>query len=119
MARRKSAASEAFAEIALLVREGEWTTYGDVSRVYRGDGLAARAVGRAAATMPGFRNAHRLLYGGGRIPPDWRASDGKGSEECRQRLVREGVAFTRNGNAHQAHYVSAEELVARYRSRLA
>jgi 6-O-methylguanine DNA methyltransferase, DNA binding domain len=55
--------------MASHVRWGEWTTYGDISIAVRGDTKAARAVGRAAATLEHFPNPHRVLWNGGRIPP--------------------------------------------------
>src|SRR4051812_42500962 len=54
--------SDPYLAMAGHVRAGEWTTYGDISIAVRGDTKAARAVGRAAATLAHFPNAHRVLW---------------------------------------------------------
>jgi alkylated DNA nucleotide flippase Atl1 len=41
--------------MASRVRQGEWTTYGDISIAVRGDTKAARGVGRAAAALRSSR----------------------------------------------------------------
>lgn len=100
---------------AQQVRHGEWATYGDLSIAVRGNDKGARAVGRAAATLPEFPNAHRILKAGGVIPPDWHADDGGGPEVCRQLLEAEGVTFSAEGRADAALRVSWEEIRARLR----
>jgi alkylated DNA nucleotide flippase Atl1 len=83
--------SDPYLAVAALVARGEWTTYGDISIVVRGDTAAARGVGRAAATLDTFPNPHRVLMKGGLIHPDWKTNDGQGREVCRQRLIDDGV----------------------------
>ena len=98
-----------YLRIAGLVRAGEWTTYGDLSMAVRGDANASRAVGRLAATHPGFPNPHRVLRAGGR-PAD---AGGDWPEESRRRLEAEGVRFGPGGVADPARYVEWHELVSR------
>jgi hypothetical protein len=62
---------EPFMGMASRVREGEWTTYGDISIAVRGDTKAARGVGRAAAALRNFRHPERVLMEGGVINPRW------------------------------------------------
>ncbi len=97
------------------VRSGEWATYGDLSIAVRGGDKGARAVGRAAATLPDFPNPHRILKSGGRIPPDWHDDEGNGPSECQRRLTAEGVTFTPDGRASAAHRVAWEEIRDRLR----
>lgn len=92
-ANRSRGSSGPYLAAAQFVRAGEWTTYGDVSIAVRGDDRAARAVGRAAATLPDFPNPERILQAGGVIPDGWRDSMGRGPEECRRRLAEQGIAF--------------------------
>jgi hypothetical protein len=90
---RDRGSSAPYLAAAQLVRRGEWATYGDVSIAVRGDDHGARAVGRAAATLPDFPNPHRILQQGGHIPDGWRDGDGQGPDECHRRLVEEGIRF--------------------------
>jgi len=111
-AARFRATAEPYMRAARLVSEGEWATYGDLSIAVRGDINAARAIGQAAANLPDFPNAHRILRGDGTIPEGWRSGDGKGPEECLRRLVEEGVFFT-DGKADPARRIPFEELKRR------
>ena len=110
--------SDPYVRMAGLVRAGEWTTYGDISIAVRGNTSAARAVGRAAATLPHFPTPHRVLWSGGRVPPTWKshASAAPDSEECVRRLTAEKVTFDEKGHASRAHYVSWDVLVERSES---
>jgi alkylated DNA nucleotide flippase Atl1 len=95
--------------MASRVREGEWTTYGDISIAVRGDTKAARGVGQAAAALDAFPNPERVLNDGGRINPKWRDSEGRGPEYCRQLLEDQGVRF--DGDvADQRQRVTCDEL---------
>jgi alkylated DNA nucleotide flippase Atl1 len=108
-------ASDPYVRMAGFVRAGEWTTYGDISIAVRGDTTAARAVGRAAATLSHFPTPHRVLWSGGRVPPTWKshASPDPDPEECVRRLTNEHVRFDEQGHASRAHYVSWDVLVER------
>ena len=106
-------AEDDYVRIAGLVRPGEWCTYGDISTAARGDSRAARAVGRAAATHPGFPDAHRVLRAGGTIAAEWGGQEGLGPAECRRRLEAEGVAFTADGRARPEFRVTWDELALR------
>ena len=102
--------------IAGLLRPGEWCTYGDISSAARGDARAARAVGRAAATHPGFPAPHRVLRSGGTIAEQWGGEEELGSAECRRRLEAEGVIFGADGRARPEFRVTWDELVLRDRA---
>jgi alkylated DNA nucleotide flippase Atl1 len=107
--------SDPYLRMAGFLRPGEWTTYGDISIAVRGDTSAARAVGRAAATLPHFPTPHRVLWSGGRVPPTWKssASATPDPEECLRRLREENVAFDDKGHASRKNYVSWDVLVQR------
>lgn len=107
--------SEPYLAIAALVDRGEWTGYGDVSIAARGDTMAARAVGRAAAKRDDFPNAHRVLGKGGMINPRWTTKDGQGREVCRQRLEAEGVTVGDDWRADRTKRVPWDVLRERAR----
>jgi alkylated DNA nucleotide flippase Atl1 len=115
LGRRYRATADPYLAIAAQVRNGEWTTYGDISIAVRGDTMGARAVGRAAAMLEHFPNPHRVLQSGGRIPEGWKSSSSHepNPEECRRRLDAEGVAFDEHGRAKRPHYVAWDVLVER------
>jgi alkylated DNA nucleotide flippase Atl1 len=113
LAPRYRVTAEPYMRLAKLVPPGRWTTYGDISIAYRGDNKAARAVGRAAATLPTFPNPHRILREGGAIPDAWHDDKGRGPEECRRRLEAEGVKFTEDGRADPAYRLTWDELLER------
>jgi len=100
---------------AQQVEPGEWATYGDIAIAVTGRDNAARAVGRAAATLPSFPNPHRVLKAGGLVPKEWHDSVGNGPEECRRRLEAEDVSFSSEGRADPAKRVSWEQLRERLR----
>jgi len=109
----KYRSSQPYMKFAKYVRKGEWTTYGDISIAHRGDTKAARAVGRAAATLAQFPVPHRVLEKGGVIPEGWHADDGEGPKECRRRLEEDGVRFTLEGRAHPSQRINWDLLVLR------
>lgn len=119
LAARYRATAEPYLVIAEQVRAGEWTTYGDVSIAVRGDTTGARAVGRAAAMLEHFPNAHRVLQQGGQVPEGWRStgSEQPNPDECRLLLEAEGVRFDRHGRAERENYVSWEVLDERAKER--
>lgn len=106
--------ADLYMRVAGLIREGEWTSYGDLSIAVRGDLKGKQAVGRAAATFPRFPNPHRVLRKGGEIPNEWRDWSGNGPEACKALLAAEGVNFTEDGRASPGSYVTGEELIARW-----
>ncbi len=95
--------------VAALIREGEWSTYGDVARAGGGPGGAARAVAQAAARLPDFPAPHRVLGKGGVIASGWRDHQSGGPEECRTQLEAEGVHFE-DGRADPKRHVTWETL---------
>jgi len=105
-ARYRGGNADPFLAAAGVLRSGEWTTYGDISIAVRGDNRAARAVGRAAATLDEFPNAHRVLREGGTVPEGWHDDSGHGEEECRRLLDAEGVRFDARGRANAAQRIS-------------
>lgn len=98
-----------FATIAVQVRRGEWTTYGDISTAARGDSRWARAVGNEAANSSNFPTPHRVLGHGGIVT---RGSEGAEVDLARARLEAEGVRFI-SGRADPARRVHWDELARR------
>jgi alkylated DNA nucleotide flippase Atl1 len=121
LAGRYRATADPYLAIAEQVRQGEWTTYGDISVAVRGDTNGARAVGRAAAMLEHFPNPHRVLQSGGRIPPGWKSTESEepNPDECRRRLEIEGVDFDEHGRASRRQYVAWDVLVERAEERQA
>lgn len=113
LARRYRPNAEAFMRMAGHVRKGEWTTYGDISIAVMGDHRGSRGVGRAAAAVPSFPHPHRVLMRGGHISPDWKSDEGLGPDECRRRLVEEGIVFGDDGAADHKQRVTWDELMHR------
>ena len=99
-----------FKRMASRVREGEWTTYGDISIAIRGDTKAARGVGSAASKMPDFPHPERVLMDGGVINPHWSDDQERGPEYCRELLIGQGVKFDEDGRAYKAQKVDWSEL---------
>lgn len=98
-----------YADVARLVRPGEWTTYGDISAAaHEGTKGMARRVAHAAATDPGFSNAHRVLGHDGRVirGPD----DDREARRAVSRLRTEGVEFTHSGHADPSQRIHWDEL---------
>lgn len=104
-----------FKRLASRVKEGEWTTYGDISIAVRGDTRAARGVGRAAAKIADFPHPERVLMDGGRINPNWVDAKGRGPAYCMQLLVEQGVRFV-DGHASNSQRVTWDELLRRDKS---
>lgn len=98
--------------MASRVRQGEWTTYGDISIAVRGDTRAARGVGRAAAVLKAFPHAERVLLDGGVISPNWHDSQGRGPDVCQKLLKDQGVKFI-DGRADPNCRVTWDELLRR------
>jgi alkylated DNA nucleotide flippase Atl1 len=80
--------AEELLRVARLVREGEWTSYGDISAAVLGHKRAARVVGALAATDDRFPNAHRVLTSEGRV-----SRPGRDPKPATQALENEGVTF--------------------------
>jgi alkylated DNA nucleotide flippase Atl1 len=97
-----------------VIKDGEWTTYGDVAVAATGNKNAARAVGRIAAKHPSFANPHRVIQVGGLIPPGWRGFGG-GPEECERRLKAEKVKFI-DGKANPGQRITWEEIETRLKA---
>ena len=80
-------------QAGLVLREGEWTTYGDIGIALYGHRRGAQAVASVASKNAAFPNPYRVLGRNGKIPPDWKGYGG-GPERCRELLEAEGVEFT-------------------------
>ena len=109
LAPRYRTTSIVFMRMASRVRDGEWTTYGDISIAVQGDTKAARGVGQAAAALANFPHPERVLMDGGRINPKWRDSKNRGPEYCRELLEHQGIRFE-NDLAAPAQRVTWDEL---------
>ena len=87
-----------FDHIAALLQHGEWTTYGDISKVLRGDTKAARAVGQWA------RKADRypILLDDGTPSPQWESDEDRQSAYIPWLETDRGVRFSqaRDGKRH-------------------
>ncbi len=102
-----------FKRVASRVKEGEWTTYGDISIAVRGDTKASQGVGRAAAKMSDFPHPERVLMNDGVINAKWRDAEGRGPEYCRQLLIDQKVEFDDDGRADKTRKVDWHELKRR------
>lgn len=105
---------------AALVREGEFTTYGDISQVVYGHSHGGKAIGRMAMTAPDFPHPWRVLGKGGLIPANWSFPDPThGPEDGEQLLDGEGIEILSDEAGrhygHPRHYIDGEELAARMR----
>jgi alkylated DNA nucleotide flippase Atl1 len=109
LAARYRTTGPVFMRVASRVREGEWTTYGDISIAVRGDTKAARGVGRAAAALPQFPHPERVLMEGGLINASWHDSDDRGPDHCRSLLEAQGIRFI-DERADPAQRVAWDEL---------
>jgi alkylated DNA nucleotide flippase Atl1 len=109
LASRYRTTSAVFMRMASRLREGEWTTYGDISIAVRGDTKAARGVGRAATALKQFPHPERVLNEGGIINPNWHDSQDRGPAYCQQLLEAQGIKFA-DGHADPAHRVTWDEL---------
>ena len=112
LAGRYRTTAAVFMRMASRVREGEWTTYGDISIAVRGDTKAARGVGRAAAALRNFPHPERVLMEGGVINPRWLDSEGRGPDYCEQLLSQQGIRFA-DGRADETQRVPWDELKRR------
>jgi alkylated DNA nucleotide flippase Atl1 len=109
LAPRYRTTGSVFMRMASRVRQGEWTTYGDISIAVRDDTKAARGVGRAAAALPNFPHPERVLMEGGVVNPNWHDSQGRGPDYCAQLLRDQGVRFI-DGHADESRRVAWYEL---------
>jgi alkylated DNA nucleotide flippase Atl1 len=108
LGRRYRTTGTVFMRMVSRVREGEWTTYGDISIAVRGDTKAARGVGRAAAALKQFLHPERVLMEGGIVNPNWHDSEGCGPDYCQQLLKEQGVRFI-DGHADPSQRVTWDE----------
>jgi alkylated DNA nucleotide flippase Atl1 len=99
-------------DAANAVKAGEWTSYGEICFLTYGHYQAGLAVGRVMSTSPDVANAHRVLEHTGHIPDGWVGAGG-GPDECKRRLVAEGVEVSDDMFAHMRHFVDHEVLSGR------
>ena len=94
LVRRYRQVSRSYAEMAELVRPGDWTTAGDVSIAVRGDLRARNAIAAAQLSQ--------------RVLPTERPSD-----DAVEHLLRDGVTLLPSGEADPRERVTWEELSRR------
>lgn len=99
-----------FIRLVELVRPGEWTSCGDVSIAARGDIFTAWMVCWAADRLPDFPHPHRVLLEGGVLHPYGHDHQRRRPEEVRDRLVAEGMSFSRSASASPARRVPWDQL---------
>ena len=97
---------------ANAVQEGEWTSYGEIGFLTYGHYQAGLAVGRVMSTSPDVAHPHRVLEHTGHIPDGWVGAGG-GPEECKRRLVSEGVEVSKDMFAHMRNFVGHDVLSTR------
>lgn len=102
-----------FMRLASRVRDGEWTTYGDISIAVRGDTKAARGVGRAAAAIREFPHPERVLMDGGLINEKWHDSEGRGPDYCQKLLEEQGIWLVDKRRADPSKRVTWDVLCQR------
>jgi alkylated DNA nucleotide flippase Atl1 len=83
---------DALRELLAAIPTGRWTTYGALATAIGVPG-AAQSVAGVIAGDDRVQNAHRVLRAGGKVSPQWLASDGGGPEVARKRLENEGIEF--------------------------
>ena len=92
-----------------LIPDGRWTTYGDFAiAVYESNKMAI-TVGRVASKNPAFTKPHRVLWSGGEIKESWEDDEGRGREECEERLLAEDIGVT-NHYAEEKKFIGWERL---------
>jgi alkylated DNA nucleotide flippase Atl1 len=111
--------SRRIVEVANLVERGEWTGYGEISQVVYGHAMAGPAVGVVVSRLSDVVNPHRVLRHDGEISEDWVDSEGRRRDECRRRLIDEGVDVDVHFYAHGRFKIDAEELSRRLKARRA
>ena len=90
--------NEFFTEVYAVVAEiqyGKVATYGQIAML-AGRPRCARMVGTAMKNCPEGLPWHRVVRSNGEI------ASGVSFDECRQRLLAEGVTFKRNGHIDMA-----------------
>lgn len=105
-----------FSQLAGCVEAGEWTTCADISIASRGDTSAAWMVCWAAAKLPDFPAAHRVLLEGGVAHPYGHDHHRSRPEQISATLTEEGVRFDARGHADPASRVAWDQLRERSRT---
>jgi hypothetical protein len=105
-----------FSQLAGAVQAGEWTTCSDISIASRGDTSAAWMVCWAAAKLPDFPAAHRVLLEGGVAHPYGHDHHRARPEQISATLIEEGVRFDARGHAAPASRVAWDMLRERSRT---
>ncbi len=103
-------------DAANTLKRGEWTSYGEICFLTYGHYRAGLAVGRVMSTSPDVKHAHRVLEHTGHIPDGWVGAGG-GPDECKRRLIDEGVDVSDDMFAHMRHFVDHDVLSARLAER--
>ena len=109
-----------------LLREREWTTYGEFAIAVYDNWRTAVVIGTQASRNPAFANPHRVVGTsasgvGGVIPEGWRDDEDHGPEECARRLREEEIPVEETGGVfvvdpEKEFFVGWEELRRRLRA---
>ncbi|WP_169946304.1 MGMT family protein [Microbispora sp. H11081] len=91
---------------------GRWTTYGDLAALV---GMSAQSVGGFMAESSDQGGAHRVLQSGGRVSRQFRWADPERTDDPREVLEKEGLAFDHAGRADPRRHVTTD----RFRAMLA
>ena len=92
------------------LREGEWTTYGDLAALI---GSAALPVGQHVANHGDCPNAYRVLTAQGTIAPGFTWTDPAREDDPLEVLQAEGLEISPDGRADPASRVAAAEFASR------
>lgn len=95
------------------LREGEWTTYGDLAEAI---GSHPIAVGQHLTRCDTCEHAYRVLGADGRPRTNFTWADPSETRTCRQVLEAEGVTFDSSGSADPTRHVGAAQLTTRQTS---
>lgn len=98
--------------LSRLIPDGRWTTYGDFAIAVYGSNKMARTVGRVASRNPVFVKPQRVLWADGEIKDAWKDDEGRGPEECEERLAKEEIGVV-NRHADPSCFIGWHELKTR------